>query len=140
MLDERAFLELIESIKSDAESGVRMFPMAELNKLYRERRAEFGLDTSTTNTTRLKTRILEKFDGELQEQGTEHGPKTLIFSDGINDLIESAKQYQHYNNRMKTIMKAVKYLRDHNGFKFLGQFEPSSQKDSVPTSLKASQR
>ena len=33
MLDERAFLELIESIKSDAESGVRMFPMAELNKL-----------------------------------------------------------------------------------------------------------
>ena len=84
------------------------------------------MDTSTTNTTRLKTRILEKFDGKLQEQGTKNGPKTLIFSDGINELIEFAKQYQCYNDRMKTIMKAAKYLQedmlDHNEFKFLGQF------------------
>ena len=38
-------------------------------------------------------------------------------------------------------MKAAKYLREdmlnHTGFKFSGQFEPTSQKDSVPTSLKA---
>ena len=43
MLDERAFLELIESIKSDAESGVRMFPMAELNKLYSTGKEEQSL-------------------------------------------------------------------------------------------------
>ena len=61
---------------------------------------------------------MEKFDGELHEQGTEHGLKTLIFSDKLNDLIESAKQYEYYENRMKTIVKAAKYVRedmmDHN--------------------------
>ena len=84
---------------------------------------------------------MEKFDGNLHEQGTEHGPRSLIFSDKLNDLIESAKQYEHYDNRMKTIVKAAKCVRedtmDHNGFQFSGQFEPTCQKDSVPTSLKA---
>ena len=47
LLDERAFLELIESIKVDAANGVTMFPMAELTKLFNERRQNFNLPNIT---------------------------------------------------------------------------------------------
>ena len=75
MLDERVFLELIDSIKSDARNGVQMFPMSELNKLYIASRQQLNLET-IPHTTRLKERILEHFGDDLQEQGTETGPKT----------------------------------------------------------------
>ena len=57
LLDERAFLELIESIKVDAENGVTMFPMAELTKLFNERRQNFNLP-NITRPTSLKEKIL----------------------------------------------------------------------------------
>ena len=66
MHDERAFLELIESIKVDAANGVTM---AELTKLVNERRQNFNLP-NITHPTSLKERILTVFKGDLTEQVT----------------------------------------------------------------------
>ena len=95
LLDERAFLELIESIKVDAENGVKMFPMVELTKLFDERRQNFNLPNITRSTT-LKERIFTTFKGDLKEQGTEQGPKTLVFS-GLNTLVKETLETRDSN-------------------------------------------
>ena len=82
----KAFLELIESINVDAANGVTMFPIAELTKLFNERRQNFNLP-KITRPTSLKERILTAFKGDLTEQGTEQGPKTF---DGLNRLVKEA--------------------------------------------------
>ena len=46
---ERAFLELIDYMKNEAENGVALFPMAELNKQYNERKVELGLPPETNH-------------------------------------------------------------------------------------------
>ena len=63
--------------------------MGELTKLFNEGRENFQLP-KISRPTSLKERILTAFDGDLREQGTEHGPKTLVFSDGLNTLVKDA--------------------------------------------------
>ena len=46
---ERAFLELIDYMKNEAKNGVALFPMAELNKQYNERKVELGLPPETNH-------------------------------------------------------------------------------------------
>ena len=65
LLDERAFFELVESMKEDAANGVKIFRMAQLTQLFDERRKLFLLPTPGT---RLKNRILDAFHGDLVEQ------------------------------------------------------------------------
>ena len=88
-LDERAFLELFDSMKNDATNGEKIFIMAELNEQFEERRKHFNLPPAT-HTTRLKERIIKAFDGDLVEQGTATGPKRLLFADGLNTLVKDA--------------------------------------------------
>jgi len=88
-LDDRAFLELFDSMKNDATNGEKIFIMAELNEQFEERRKHFNLPPAT-HTTRLKERIIKAFDGDLVEQGTATGPKRLLFADGLNTLVKDA--------------------------------------------------
>ena len=76
-MDERAFLELFDSMKNDAANRVKIYLMAELNNQFNERRKQFNLPPAT-HTTRLKGRIISAFNGDLVKQGTTSGPKRLL--------------------------------------------------------------
>ena len=47
MHEERAFIELVDSIKIDIANNVQAFSMADLSKLYDERKKQLGLETVT---------------------------------------------------------------------------------------------
>ena len=140
LLNERAYLELVDWMKAEAANGAKTFPMAELSKLYDERREQFNI-TSQSHSTRLKEKLLKTFGSDLQEQGAEFGPKTLVFTDGLNSLLQDAKNARQFQMDMQTIQKTAKIIRDdlfqHDGFKFDGNFNKSCQQEAVPSSLKA---
>ena len=128
LLNERAYLELMDWMKAEAANGAKTFPMAELSKLYDKRREQFNL-TSQSHSTRLKEKLLKTFGSDLQEQGAEFGPKTLVFTDGLNSLLQDAKNARQFRMDMQTIQKTAKIIRDdlfqHDGFKFDGNFNKS---------------
>ena len=115
-------------MKAEAANGAKTFPMAELSKLYDERREQFNI-TSQSHSTRLKEKLLKTFGSDLQEQGAEFGPKTLVFTDGLNSLLQDAKNARQFRMDMQTIQKTAKIIRDdlfqHDGFKFDGNFNKS---------------
>ena len=113
--------------------------MAELTKLLDERRKEFNFSTQT-NVTRLKDKIIKHFNGDLVEQGINDGPKTLIFSEGLNTIVKDALEIREFDKEMQTIAKTAKIIREdmfkHQGFKFDGHFDDACQLDSIPSTLK----
>ena len=138
-LEERAFLELVDSIKTDAANGIQLFPMAELTKLLNDRKKQFNL-SSLTNVTRLKEKIITIFKGDLKEQGKEMGPKTLVFSDGLNTLVKDALKVREYDKDMQTIAQTAKIIREdmfkHEGYQFDGHFDDTCQLNAIPSTLK----
>ena len=138
LLNERAFLELVDWMKAEATNGAKAFPMTKLSKLYDERREQFNV-TTQSHSTRLKEKLLKAFGSNLQEQESEFGPKTLVFTDGLNSLLQDAKITRQYRMEIQTIQKTAKISRDdlfhHDSFKFEGNFNESSQQEAVPSSL-----
>ena len=53
-LNERIYMELVESIKNDCANGEKFFPMAELTKQYDDRRKQLNLPSANTHSTRLR--------------------------------------------------------------------------------------
>ena len=82
-------------MKAEATNGAKAFPMTELSKLYDERREQFNV-TTQSHSTRLKEKLLKTFGSNLQEQGSKFGPKTLVFTDGLNSLLQDAKNACQY--------------------------------------------
>ena len=136
---QRAFYELIDSIKVDASNGVKFFPLAELHKTLNERRKQLGLEPLQRPTT-VKEKVLTAFHGDLQEQGTDRGPKTLVFGDGVRTLLKDAMEERKSEEDIKLLVRAAKIIREdifnHKGFQFDGSFEENCQADSLPASLK----
>ena len=64
------------------------------------------------HATRLKERIITVFKGDLEEQGTENGPKTLVFSDGLNTLVKDSLQARLFDEEMQTLMATAKLIRE----------------------------
>ena len=95
---------------------------------YDERRGQFNV-TTQSHSTRLKEKLLKTFRSDLQEQGSHFGPETLIFTDGLNSLLQDAKNARQYRIKMQTIQKTAKIIRDdlfhHDSFKFEGDFNES---------------
>ena len=68
---ERVILEVVEDIKEKATAGKSIFPLSKLVKEVQDRRGQLGL-SKNVNATRLKDRIIEEFQGDLVEHGTQY--------------------------------------------------------------------
>ena len=94
--------------------------MAELTKQYDTSRKQLNVNMQPAHATRLKERIITVFKGDLEEQGTENGPKTLVFSDGLNTLVKDSLQARLFDEEMQTLMATAKLIREdifeHEGF------------------------
>ena len=77
--------------------------MTALSKFYDKRREQFNV-TTQSHSTRLKEKLLKTFGSNLQEQGSEFGPKTLVFTDDLNSLLQDAKNACQYQMEMQTIL------------------------------------
>ena len=137
-LNERVYMELIDSIKNDCANGIKFFPMADLTKQYEDRKKQLNLPVYT-HSTRLRERIVKDFGGDFTVQGNEGGPKTLVFGDGLNTLVKDALQSQSPTKDMQIIAQAAKIIREdifqHEGFQFDSSFPENCHSIASPVKL-----
>ena len=139
ILYKRAFIEIVNFIQGEKETGETLFPLANLFRQFNERREQLGSDT-LANRTVFKNRVLEAFQGDLREEVPENGPKTLIFGDGVKTIINDVLKKRKYSSEMKIFEESVKVVREdifnHKSEMFSGSFEEGCQSDAVPASLR----
>ena len=134
-----AFAELTFFIEGSAENGTFVFKPSNLHELYVSSIRSLLVD-KTIHKTRLKNRIIEHYQGNIQEQ-TDGRNTVLVFKEGMNLMLKDALKSRDYEAEAFTLAKAPKIIRHEifqtaPGFCFNGEFTPDCQSKSGPVSLK----
>ena len=138
MNESRVFVELASYIEKAVDSGTLLFKLSELHSLYMVRLKGLGI-VKTVNKTRLKDLILNYFPG-VQEQND--GRNTiLVFDKAMQSMLKEALRKRDFSEDAIILAKAAKIIRNdvfnHQCLQFTGNFPPSCQENSLPSSLKS---
>lgn len=138
LLQALVFAELVSYVESSVETGTYIFKLSELHCMYEERLRHVGVD-KTINKTRLKMKILERFDEKCQEQSD--GKNVLfVFNEGLMKLLKEATETRDFDSEALAMVKLIKAIRrdifEWDGFDFDGTMPDGCQESSIPTSLK----
>ena len=136
----RAFIEIIANIESELEDGVKTFQLNKLHMAYTKRLRELGVN-SVINQTQFKNKLLGHFkDLGLIEVSKVGKPTSLIFPDGVKEILEESNTLRNFENEAFLFSKVAKICRKEiftgmNRNVFLGNtFEnPSPAESSTPS-------
>ena len=141
MTKARAFVETIAKMESELEDGVKTFQLNELHMAYTKRLRELSV-TSDINRTLFKNKLLNHFqDLGMVEVFKVGKPTLLIFSDGIQEILEDSNVLRNFENEAFLFSKVAKICRKEifigmNRNVFLDNaFENLSQAESPTTGL-----
>ena len=136
ILQARAFADLVSHIESSVDSGVFIFKLSELSKLYENHLLELGIPKGI-NKTRLKLKLLGHFS-DLCKEETDGKHVLLAFNQGLHKLFKDFRDFDSEALLLSKISKMIrKEMFEWNGFSFSGTFSSNCQNESVPTMLKS---
>ena len=119
------------------DDGKYILTLTELHQLYMNRLQDFGIEKEV-NKTRLKSRILSQFHGNLQEP-SDGKNVLLVFTKGMASLLRE-ELWKNYESDALILAKAARIVRckmfNEPGFHFDGSFPSNCQNASIPSSLK----
>ena len=137
LIEGRALLEVFCYIRECLEEGTHFFKVAELQKLYQARLAEYGIE-KYIHSTRLKELILAEFDSAQAQSDGKHS--VIAFTEGMKTLIKDAMKERDQSWRSKILVQAAKIIRDealHGDRQFFdGSFSEKCQESYIPPALK----
>ena len=136
--ESRVFAELVYSMKCGVENGKYIFKLCELHALYEER-LRVVQASKTINRSRLKTRILNHFSPECQEQ-TDGKNTLLIFNEGMRRILKQAVDSRDLDEEAISTTRVCNSIRadmfNETYVQFDGSFPQKCEETSVPMSLK----
>ena len=131
ILQARAFADLVSHIESSVDSGVFIFKLSELSKLYENHLLELGIPKGI-NKTRLKLKLLGHFS-DLCKEETDGKHVLLAFNQGLHKLFKDFRDFDSEALLLSKISKMIrKEMFEWNGFSFSGTFSSNCQNESVP--------
>ena len=101
----QALNELVDYIRSSAESDKLMFLLSELHTMYVKRLATLGVH-KMVNKTRLKNSLLEHLPGAQEQFSGKH-----IFKKAIEGLLKDAVQQKDYSEDALILANALAIVR-----------------------------
>ena len=139
LIEVETFARLVSHIEERIVNGIFVFKLSELHKVYTDLLLEFGINMDV-HKTRLKLKILNHFIGNCQEQLCDGKSITLVFNQGLKDMLKEAVDFRDFEAEALTMIKLVKVLRkemmEYKSFEFTGSFSHDCQTSAVPNTLK----